>query len=60
MTQLTAIVKRVRTEAPDVKSLELCAADAGSLPGFTPGSYVGVHIAAGLVRQYSSCRRAIS
>src|SRR5438094_1239159 len=55
MTQLTAIVKRVKPETPDVKSFELVAVDGGSLPAFTPGSHIDLHIADDLVRQYSLC-----
>ena len=42
-----------RTEAPDIYSLELVAADGGALPAFTAGAHIDVHLPNGLVRQYS-------
>jgi vanillate O-demethylase ferredoxin subunit len=41
--------------ATDIVSLELVAADGGALPPFEPGSHVDVHVAPGIVRQYSLC-----
>nr|CBA29570.1 Vanillate O-demethylase oxidoreductase [Curvibacter putative symbiont of Hydra magnipapillata] len=42
-----------RTEAQDICSLELVAADGGALPAFTAGAHIDVHLPNGLVRQYS-------
>ena len=55
MGELTVRVERVRDEALDVRSFELVPTSAGPLPAFTAGSHVDVHIAPGLVRQYSLC-----
>jgi vanillate monooxygenase ferredoxin subunit len=55
MSDLTVRVKRIRQEALDIKSFELEAADGRTLPAFTPGSHIDVHLAAGMVRQYSLC-----
>ena len=55
MGELSVRVLRIRDEAHDVRSFELEAADGGPLPAFSAGSHVDVHIASGLVRQYSLC-----
>jgi vanillate O-demethylase ferredoxin subunit len=41
--------------ATDIVSLKLVAADGAELPPFEPGSHVDVHVAPGVVRQYSLC-----
>jgi vanillate monooxygenase ferredoxin subunit len=43
------------TEADDIRSYELVAADGTALPPFTAGSHIDVHVGEGLVRQYSLC-----
>lgn len=48
-------VSRKITEAEGVCSFELIAANGGSLPAFTAGSHIDVHVAQGLTRQYSLC-----
>jgi vanillate O-demethylase ferredoxin subunit len=55
MGELSVRVLRIRDEAQDVRSFELEAVDGGPLPPFAAGSHIDVHIAAGLVRQYSLC-----
>src|SRR5712671_5580685 len=55
MAELRVKVKQVRDEALEVRSFELVHADGGALPAFTPGSHIDVHVADGLVRQYSLC-----
>jgi len=55
MGELTVTVRAVRDEAADVRSFELVSADGGALPPFTAGAHVDVHVAPGLVRQYSLC-----
>jgi vanillate O-demethylase ferredoxin subunit len=55
MSELTVIVRTIRDEAIDVRSFELVGAEGRALPPFTPGSHVDVHVAPGLVRQYSLC-----
>jgi tetrachlorobenzoquinone reductase len=49
----TVQVSDVRAEALDVMSLELRAVGGGQLPPFEPGAHLDVHLANGLVRQYS-------
>jgi vanillate O-demethylase ferredoxin subunit len=44
-----------RTEAQDICSLELVAADGGALPAFAAGAHIDMHLPNGLVRQYSLC-----
>lgn len=55
MADLRVRVKEVTQEALDVKSFALTSADGAPLPSFTAGSHVDVHLAPGLVRQYSLC-----
>lgn len=55
MGELTVTVARVRDEAVDVRSFELRASDGAALPPYAPGSHVDVHVAPGIVRQYSLC-----
>lgn len=57
MAELTVKVRQIRDEALEVSSFELVHAAGGVLPAFTPGSHIDVHIAEGLVRQYSLCNR---
>ena len=55
MGELSVRVQAVRDEALDVRSFALVAADARPLPAFAAGSHIDVHVAPGLVRQYSLC-----
>ena len=48
-------VHKIEDEAIDIKSFELVSADGQLLPPFTPGSHIDVHIADGIIRQYSLC-----
>lgn len=49
-----------KTDAADgIAVFELVAADGGSLPPFTAGAHVDVHLGEGLVRQYSLCNDPI-
>ena len=50
---LTVQVAQVRAEARDVMTLELRAPAGGTLPPFEPGAHLDLHLANGLVRQYS-------
>ena len=52
---LTVRVAQKNTEALDIDSFELVAADGQPLPAFSAGSHVDVHLPGGLVRQYSLC-----
>src|SRR5690606_26206369 len=40
---------------PEIVSLRLARADGGELPAYAPGAHVDLHLAEGLVRQYSLC-----
>jgi vanillate O-demethylase ferredoxin subunit len=55
---IEVVVTRRRIEADEVCSVELAAADGKPLPPFTPGAHIDVHLAGGLVRQYSLCPQA--
>ena len=52
---LTVRVIQKNTEALDIDSFELVAADGQPLPAFSAGSHVDVHLPGGLIRQYSLC-----
>ena len=52
---LKAKVVAIRDEAIDIKSFEFASASGEPLPPFMPGSHIDVHVAPGLVRQYSLC-----
>jgi ferredoxin-NADP reductase len=49
----TVRVEAVRTVADDVVELALVAPDGSPLPGWEPGAHLDLHLAEGLVRQYS-------
>lgn len=48
-------IARKHTEAQDICSLELVPLDGHSLPPFTAGAHIDLHLPGGLVRQYSLC-----
>ena len=48
-------VERRDNEAEDICSYELVSVDGAPLPPFTAGAHIDVHVAPGLVRQYSLC-----
>lgn len=48
-------IARKNAEAQDICSLELVPLDGHSLPAFTAGSHIDLHLPGGLVRQYSLC-----
>lgn len=48
------VAQRV-TEAEDICSYELVRVDGAPLPPFEAGAHIDVHVAPGLVRQYSLC-----
>lgn len=54
MKELDVRVKRTKQEALDIKSFELVSADGSTLPPFTAGSHIDVHVD-DIVRQYSLC-----
>ncbi|SCK15044.1 vanillate O-demethylase ferredoxin subunit [Variovorax sp. HW608] len=47
-------VTRIVDEGQDIRSFEL-AAECGSVPPFTAGAHIDLHLSPGLVRQYSLC-----
>jgi vanillate monooxygenase ferredoxin subunit len=55
MTMRQVRVADIRDEAEEIRSFRLVADDGGPLPAFTPGAHIDVHLATGLVRQYSLC-----
>ncbi|MEM7377683.1 MAG: cytochrome P450/oxidoreductase [Pseudomonadota bacterium] len=52
---IEARVERVTDENNTVKAFELRRLDGTALPAFDAGAHIDVHIATGLVRQYSLC-----
>lgn len=57
-TTLLLKVVRKTAEAENVQSFELVDPDGRSLPRFTAGAHVDVHVPGGKVRQYSLCNSA--
>jgi vanillate O-demethylase ferredoxin subunit len=52
---LAVKIARRFAETDDIISLEVVPVSGSSLPSFTAGSHVDVHVAPGLIRQYSLC-----
>jgi vanillate O-demethylase ferredoxin subunit len=52
---LSVRVARKTTAAQDICVFDLVSADGATLPAFTAGAHVDVHLPGGLVRQYSLC-----
>lgn len=52
---LELVVTRAHMVADGVVSLELADPTGAPLPAWTPGAHVDVHVAPGVVRQYSLC-----
>ena len=48
-------VERRDNQAEGICSYELVSVDGMPLPAFTAGAHIDVHVAPGLVRQYSLC-----
>jgi vanillate O-demethylase ferredoxin subunit len=55
MNELTVRVTQRKEEADGICSFELVADSTAALPAFTAGAHIDVHVAPGLVRQYSLC-----
>jgi len=55
---LTTWVHTMRHEAQDIISIELRPAAGATLPPFTPGAHIDLHLPGGLVRSYSLCNEA--
>lgn len=49
------IVARKSVETEDIAAFHLSGLDAEALPPFTAGAHIDVHLAPGLIRQYSLC-----
>lgn len=54
-TTLSVRVRSVIYETDDILRFELTALDGAELPTFTAGAHIDVHVADGVVRQYSLC-----
>jgi len=54
-THLELLVKQVRMEATGINSYEFVSPDGSPLPPFTAGAHIDIHVAPGIVRQYSLC-----
>ena len=52
---MKVVVSRKTREAEDICSFELVHPEGNSLPAFSPGSHIDVHISEQLLRQYSLC-----
>lgn len=55
MSELNLRVRARKHEAEGICSFELEPVDAQALPPFAAGAHIDVHVAPGLVRQYSLC-----
>lgn len=55
MNPLKVIVRNRRSEAEGICSFELVHPEGLPLPDFSAGAHIDVHIAPGIVRQYSLC-----
>lgn len=55
VAEYTVRVRAIVYEAEGIASFELRDPDGRTLPAFTAGSHIDVHIAPGFVRQYSLC-----
>jgi vanillate O-demethylase ferredoxin subunit len=52
---LKVVVRKREVQGADVVVLDLTRADGGLLPVFDAGAHVDIHVAPGLIRQYSLC-----
>lgn len=52
---LNVVVRKREIQGADVLVLDLGRADGAALPAFEAGAHVDIHVAPGLVRQYSLC-----
>ncbi len=48
-------VRRIVQETPDVRSFELASVGKESLPAYSAGAHIDMHLPGGLIRQYSLC-----
>ena len=54
---IDAVVVARQDQAEGVAVFELARADGGPLPAFEAGAHIDVHVAEGLIRQYSLSNR---
>lgn len=52
---LSLLVRQIRFEAVGINSYELVDPDGENLPAWDAGSHLDIHLAGGLIRQYSLC-----
>lgn len=57
---MKAVILGIVHATPEVRVLELAAADGGALPPYEPGAHLDVTLPGGLTRQYSLCCAAPS
>ena len=55
---LNVIVQSKTSITPSIAKFELVSADQQTLPAWTPGAHIELHLANGLLRQYSLCGEA--
>jgi vanillate O-demethylase ferredoxin subunit len=52
---LSVVVDSASLVAREVRQIQLSRSGGGTLPAFSPGSHIDLHLAPGLIRQYSLC-----
>lgn len=52
---IPVVVRSATTVSRDVRQLQFSRRDGQRLPPFTPGAHIDLHLAPGLIRQYSLC-----
>ncbi|GGY37843.1 PDR/VanB family oxidoreductase [Pseudoduganella albidiflava] len=52
---MKAVIRSIVHATPEVRILELAAADGGALPSYEPGAHLDVTLPGGITRQYSLC-----
>lgn len=55
---IPVVVQSATDIAQGIRQVTLCASNGSALPAFTPGAHIDLHLAPGLVRQYSLCGAA--
>lgn len=52
---IPVVVRSAKPVARDVRQVQFARPDGQPLPPFTPGAHIDLHLAPGLIRQYSLC-----
>lgn len=52
---MKAVICGIATATPEVRIIELAAADGGALPPYEPGAHIDITLPNGITRQYSLC-----